>query len=84
MGRYIWLTTEGFTFQANSEIILPDIENAQVVGFSSGNDTDEAFLNLLKNEPWLIETNFDEIICYLLDKNFEKSKRYYYLKDLEN
>lgn len=81
INNYIFLTIEGYTFQPNSESILPDINNLQVIGFSSGIDAKDAFRNLLEIHPDLKETNFDEVFCYKLDKNYKASKKYFYISD---
>lgn len=76
------MTTEGYTFQPNSESILPDIENLQVIGFSSGVNAKEAFKNLLDNNQYLKNTNFDEVFCYKLDSDYKNTKEYFYISDL--
>ncbi len=66
MKTYIFLTSEGYTFQPNSDSIEPDIENYQVIGFSAGENEEEAFERLLQENEYLLETSFDEIYCYQL------------------
>jgi len=63
MKSYIFITTEGYTFQPESELIEPDIENCQVIGFARGIDEKDAFQNLIKENPYLFDTTFDELIC---------------------
>jgi len=75
MNHYIFLTNEGYTFQPESEIDMPDIENLQVVGFSSGNDQDEAFANLMRENVYLKQTSFREIFCYKLDSEYLKTRK---------
>jgi hypothetical protein len=68
---FIFITFDGFTFQPDSESDVPDIENMQVIGFSKGLDINEAFVNLQKNNKYLKDTSFDEIIgIELKDKKF--------------
>ena len=51
---------------------MPDIENMQVVGFSKGLNSKEAFENLKIKSSYLLETTFNEIISIeLKDKKFE-------------
>ncbi|RBQ32809.1 hypothetical protein CRU92_01755 [Arcobacter sp. FW59] len=70
--EFIFITFEGYTFQPNSEEIIPDIENMQVIGFSKGVNSNEAFKNLKKEKIYLEKTNFDEIIAIeLKEKKFE-------------
>lgn len=79
---YIFLTVEGITFQPDSESSEPDIENLQVIGFAKGKDSKEAFHNLITENKHLLKTTFDEIFCYELTNNYEKSIVYYHLGDL--
>ena len=72
MKDFIFITFEGYTFQPNSESDIPDIENMQVIGFSKGLNSKEAFENLKIKSSYLKETNFNEIIYIeLKDKKFE-------------
>jgi len=80
--RYIFLTAEGFTFQANSESESPDIENLQVVGFAKGRDSKDAFQQLLKENSYLIDTSFDEVFSYGSSDDYEETRMYYCLSDL--
>ena len=79
MKNYIFVTTEGYTYQPNSESVDPDIENLQVIGFANGNNPKQAFQKLLKESNYLLETSFDEVVSYELTKNSENTKAYHYL-----
>ncbi len=81
MKHYIFLTSEGQTFQPDSDSVEPDIENLQVIGFASGVNQEDAFKNLINENKPLSETKFDEIFCYPLGDNYENSKSYFYLHD---
>jgi len=82
MGAYIFITAEGFTYQPGSEAVEPDIENCQVLGFAKGDDADEAFKTLLRENAYVMETSFDEVVCLeLKDEDYGERKRYFYLKD---
>jgi hypothetical protein len=61
MKDFIFITFEGYTFQPNSESDIPDIENMQVIGFSKGLNSKEAFENLKIKSSYLKETNL--FIC---------------------
>jgi len=80
MRKYIFLTFEGFTFQPNSESVDPDIENLQVIGFAKGKDPKKAFKELVKENNYLLETDFNEVFSYELAKGFEENKKYHYFK----
>ena len=69
MSNYIFLTNEGSTYQPNSESIEPDCSNTQVIGISSGNNEDEAFENLKRENEYLFEMSFNEVYCYKLDSD---------------
>ena len=82
MGAYIFITTEGYTYQPGSEAAEPDIENCQVLGFAKENGPEEAFNALLEDNAYLLETSFDEVVCLeLKDEDYGGRKRYFYLKD---
>lgn len=72
MKYYIFISNEGYTYMPNSESIDPDIENCQVIGFASGINAEDAFINMLRENPHLIETSFDAIISYGLSGEKEK------------
>jgi len=78
MRSYIFITSEGQTFQPDSTSSLPDIENCQVLGFGSGVDSDDAFLNFLRDNEFLLKTSFDEVKALELANDNE---RYFYLKN---
>jgi len=82
MNKYIFITLEGFTFQPGIESIEPNIDNMQVLGFGMGDNAKEALENMAKENEYLAETNFDEVIgiqlqsetreCFSLRKFFAK------------
>lgn len=78
MKSYIFITSEGYTFQPGSGSYLHDIENCQVLGFGTGVDSDDAFRNFLKDNEFLLDTSFDEVRALELANNEE---RYFYLKN---
>ena len=67
MKNYIFITTEGYTFQPESDFIEQEIENCQVLGFGVGNDSKEAFLNFQNEYSYIKQTSFNEVICYELE-----------------
>lgn len=56
MNEYLFYTTEGVTYPPN---ITADIENCQVLGYSKGKDKSLALHNLLVENPWIEESQFD-------------------------
>jgi len=85
MGAYIFITSEGYTYQPGSETVEPDIENCQVLGFAKGNDAKEAFRALLHENEYLLETNFDEVVCLELKyEDYRERKKYFWLSNVRN
>lgn len=82
MKSYIFITSEGLTYQPGSEEIEPDIENCQVIGFAQGTNEKKAFDNLIEENQYLFETTFDELICMeLKHSNYHKHSKYFNLRD---
>ncbi|MHC4619923.1 MAG: hypothetical protein ACYTEQ_19425 [Planctomycetota bacterium] len=82
MKSYIFITTEGYTFQPGSEAIEADIENCQVIGFAQGENEKRAFANMLKKNEYLLDTTFDELICFeLRHTDYFGHRAYFYLRD---
>ena len=63
MNQYIFITTEGSTYQPNSDSAEPDIENMQVIGFGQGHTVQNAFRNLIEQNEHLKNTKFNEIVA---------------------
>lgn len=83
MKSYVFITAEGYTYQPDSDSLEPDIENCQIIGFAKGENAKEAFDNLIKENEYLLETSFNEIICIELKySNYYKRSRYFYLNEL--
>ena len=59
MKNFIFLTQEGLT-KAPNKI---DVENLQVLGISKGIDRERAFGNFIKENGYLRQTDFDEVIA---------------------
>ncbi|MFA7208977.1 MAG: hypothetical protein WC120_01705 [Parcubacteria group bacterium] len=60
--NFIFYTTEGYTFQPDSESDMSDVENCQVLGWGKGNVAEEAFDNFKEESAWLKDMEFDEVI----------------------
>ena len=82
MNSYIFITTEGYTFQQGSEASEPDIENCQVVGFAKGFNERQAFDNMIEENSYLLDTTFDEIQCFELKDN--TPRHYFYVTEWQN
>ena len=82
MINYIFVTSEGHTFQPNSKSIEPDIENLQAIGFSQGKNSKDAFRNLLKENKYLMNTTFNAITSYELNTDHKSSKCDHFLSEI--
>lgn len=60
MKKYLFYTTDGYTQDENSK----NIENCQVLGFSSGLDERSAYDNLVEENPYLKRYKYSSIIAY--------------------
>ncbi len=56
---YIFYTREGFAEDNQSK----PTENCQILGWSKGKTSQEAFKNLVKENRYLEEMDFDEVMC---------------------
>lgn len=85
MKSFIFITTEGYTYQPYSGSIEPDVDNCQVIGFAEGRDLGDAFDNLLLENRYLLETTFNEVVGYELKyRNRHKFAKYLYFNDRKN
>jgi len=75
MKKFIFITSEGFTFQPNNEDYKPDIENMQVVGFGEGDTVDNAIKFMIKKNSYLRKTSFNKIIGIEI-KDYKQSVLY--------
>jgi hypothetical protein len=83
MKSYIFITTEGYTFQPGSVSSEPDIENCQVIGFAQGMDAQNAFENLVRENAYLLETSLDELICFQFRyEDYWAHRSYFHLSDI--
>ncbi len=75
MAQYIFYTYDGFSIAPNGE----DIENLQVLGIAKGISEEEAIQNLLNDNKWIKENDFnqDNIKCLAVvkPKMLEKIKK---------
>lgn len=82
MKAYIFITQEGVTYQPSSRSEEPDIDNCQVIGFAKGNDKNEAFQNLIEENEYLLDTSFDEVVCFeLKDEDYHNKSKYFSLNE---
>jgi hypothetical protein len=80
MDNFIFLTSEGSTYQPNSESNIPDTENLQVIGISNGENAKDAFCNLINSREYLTKTTFDKIFCYKLHMDYKNTYEEFSIK----
>lgn len=59
MKKYIFYTTEGFTQDSKNN----DIENCQIIDWVEGKNSKDAFQNFKKENQFLKQVNFDNVMC---------------------
>ena len=69
---------EEYTYPPGSEAVDPDIENCQVLGFAKVDNTDEAFSALLKDNAYLLDTRFGEVVGMELKNEDYRRRRSYF------
>ncbi|NHV06282.1 MAG: hypothetical protein HA495_02975 [Thaumarchaeota archaeon] len=74
--RFLFLTFEGVTYSSPEET-EPDVENLQVLGYAEGKNKEEAFENFLKENKWILETSFSEVICIEVKERISEGKTFY-------
>jgi hypothetical protein len=80
MRTFIFLSEEGLTLQPEA-VLAPQnlLGNPLVLGIASGVDQGHALLQLVRSQPSLLDTRFDEVVCLEL---VSAERRYLYLHDL--
>lgn len=72
---YIFLTSEGLTYAPINDEVPIETNNLQVLDFISAASPGEAFLELKRNNPNLIDIGFNNIFCLELNKEYDKNRR---------
>ncbi len=80
MRTFVFISEEGLTLQPEAVLAQQSLlGNPQVLGIASGTEQSHAFLQLVRFQPSLLDTPFDETICLELVSD---ERRYLYLHDL--
>ena len=80
--HFLFFTLEGETYSPlrdNSEISSDESHNLQIIGFAQGNDEQEAFSSLVKENDYLLETTFNHLT--ILELKDSVAKRTYVCLD---
>lgn len=72
--NYIFLTQEGSTFAPNDNGIPFEIDNLQVIDIISASSPNDAFIELKRDNPNLVDIGFRDLFCYKLDKDYIQNK----------
>lgn len=76
MKHFIFLTHEGLTKTPNDA----DIENLQVLGIANGDNREKAFDNFIKENEYLLHTDFNEVVTMELK---DEKQHYFSIKKLD-
>lgn len=79
--NYIFLTNEGTTYAPINDEVPIETNNLQVLDIISAASTDEAFLELKRNNPNLADMGFIDVFCFELSKAYSQSRRYFTLME---
>ncbi|MEZ7892786.1 MAG: hypothetical protein QMC67_13670 [Candidatus Wallbacteria bacterium] len=76
MKYFIFLTYEGSTYcKKTNNDHWETANNLQMIGIAQGSNSDEAFLSLMSENEWVFDFDYDEVFCYQMADNYEKSKK---------
>lgn len=81
---FVFISQEGNTQPPFHSDYYDEMDNLQVIGFAKGMDMNDAFKNLLNDNPTLLETAFNELICYELAFDYLENQKYFFINDEKN
>jgi len=58
---FMFVTPDGSTY-SSPNVLAPDVDNFQVLGFGEGKDEEEGFRDFPQNNMWVLDTCFNEVI----------------------
>jgi len=70
---FLFITPDGVTYSSPSEI-YPDVDNFQVLGYGEGETEEDAFEDFIKQNKWVLDTEFKEIICIEIKTKISQGK----------
>lgn len=76
---FLFITADGVTY-SSPELDKPDVDNFQVLGYGEGQNEVEAYEDFKNKNPWLEDTEFDEIISIEIKHKIHEGK-YFSLKE---
>jgi len=72
---FLFLTPDGFTY-SSSRKTYPDVDNFQILGHGEGVNEDEAFKSFIRENKWILDTDFKEIICIEVKSKISQGKSF--------
>jgi len=70
---FLFITPDGVTYSSSGKT-YPDVDNFQVLGESEGINEEDAFNSFIKENRWVLDTEFKEIICIEIKSKIHKGK----------
>jgi hypothetical protein len=67
MKAFIFVTAEGTTYPPENGSSSEEIDNLQVLGIEMGETIEEAFNNLINNNPWISAAGYSDVTGYPLE-----------------
>ena len=72
---FLFLTPDGVTY-SSSRKIYPDVDNFQVLGHGEGASEEEAFKSFIRENKWILDSDFKEIICIEVKMKISQGKKF--------
>lgn len=70
---FLFVTPDGITYSSSSKL-YPDVDNLQVLGECEGIDENDAFETFIRKNKWVLDTDFQEVICVEIKTRLSKGK----------
>ncbi len=73
---FLFITPDGITYSSPIKV-SPDVDNFQVLGYGEGYTEEEAFDDFIKRNNWILDTEFNEVICIEIKSKISEGKILY-------
>jgi len=72
---FLFLTPDGLTYSSSGKT-YPDVDNFQILGHGEGVNENEAFESFIRENKWILDTDFKEIICIEVMSKISQGKSF--------
>ena len=67
---FLFITPDGVTYSSTIKV-HPDVDHFQVLGYGEG------FTDFIKRNIWILDTEFNEVICIEIKSKISEGKIFY-------